>query len=341
MIIYFGNMLSKHGYSATSIETIGGWLSEIYPIVRCSDKRNPMVRLLHMLWVFCKNLYKTRLILIDTYSTTAFIYAYVISLGARLFKIDYIPILHGGDLPKLFTKFPKLGRGFIDSASDVITPSLYLKAFLVENGWKNPIYIPNGIELNDYRFSGKLRANRKILWVRSFHQTYNPKMAIEVLSIVKKEFPDVELCMVGPDKDGSMTDVKQLAKSLGVISSLSLPGKLSKKEWTEMSKDYSIFINTTNIDNAPVSVVEAMALGLVVISTNVGGIPYLLKDGSDSILVEPNNSFSMANWIINLNNDPVLYSELAKKAREKSTNYDWSIVKDKWKDVFAKYSFSL
>ena len=98
------------------------------------------------------------------------------------------------------------------------------------------------------------------------------------------------LCMIGPDRDGSMAEFIKYAESKGVIERIKITGKLSKEEWIKVSEDYDFFINTTNIDNTPVSVIEAMALGLIVVSTNPGGIPFLLTADKDSILVEPGDS---------------------------------------------------
>ena len=101
-------------------------------------------------------------------------------------------------------------------------------------------------------------------------------LAIKTLETVLKKYPDAQLTMIGPDKDLSYEkcqaykDHKQLP--------VTFTGRLSKKEWTSLAKDFDIFLNTTNIDNTPLSVLEAMASSLVTISTKVGGIKYLLND---------------------------------------------------------------
>ena len=104
--------------------------------------------------------------------------------------------------------------------------------------------------------------------------------------------------MVGPDKDGSLSVVKQKATDLDVLDSIYFTGRLSKKEWISKSCDFSFFINTTNADNTPVSVMEAMALGFPVITTNVGGIPYLFINGVEGIQVPANDANAMADAII-------------------------------------------
>ena len=101
-------------------------------------------------------------------------------------------------------------------------------------------------------------------------------MAVKVLQQLQKQYPSATLTMVGPDKDGSLQTTKDFAKSLGITVNFS--GQLTKEEWWELASKHDIFINTTHFDNTPVSVMEAMALGLPVVSTNVGGIPYLLTD---------------------------------------------------------------
>jgi glycosyltransferase involved in cell wall biosynthesis len=323
-------MLSRHGFSPTSVDTIGFWLSKYYQIVRCSDKRSQVLRLLDMIFTFIVNVKKVKVVLIDTYSSKGFIYAYIISKLCILFRVPYIPILHGGELPVLFDKKTRISYNFIRRAQDVVSPSLFLKNDLIRRGWRECRYIPNAIVIDDYDFSDYLLPTPKIFWLRSFHKIYNPSMAIEVLLKLLKFYPSAELCMVGPDKDGSMNDIRAAIRKNALEGSIKLTGKLSKKEWIELSKNYSFFINTTNVDNAPVSVIEAMALGLTVVSTNVGGLPFLLKDGEDSLLVAPEDADSMGNYIVELLNNPERNSKLRLKAREKSLQYDFKLVLEKW-----------
>ncbi|WP_373943529.1 glycosyltransferase [Polaribacter sejongensis] len=105
-------------------------------------------------------------------------------------------------------------------------------------------------------------------------------------------------------------------------------GVLLKENWHKKSEEFDIFINTTNFDNTPVSVMEAMALGLPLVSTNVGGIPFLIDDKIDGLLVSKANAEEMTNAIIAILNNT--YPNLAIKAREKVTNFSWENNKEKW-----------
>src|SRR5690606_8649342 len=102
------------------------------------------------------------------------------------------------------------------------------------------------------------------------------------------------------------------------------------------SKDYNVFINTTNFDNMPVSVIEAMALGLPVVSTNVGGMPYLIDDGEDGLLVAPNDKMAMTDAICLLFEDVVRTEARVVRARNKVESFDWSRVKGLWEALLGR-----
>jgi glycosyltransferase involved in cell wall biosynthesis len=111
-----------------------------------------------------------------------------------------------------------------------------------------------------------------------------------------------------------------------------IKSRLSRNEWVKYSSDYNFFINTSNIDNTPVSVIEAMALGMIVISTNIGGLPKLIDNNVNGFLVDPNNAnnfFAVIKTIISREEINISF-----KARKKAKTFDWSEVKEDWKRCF-------
>lgn len=123
-------------------------------------------------------------------------------------------------------------------------------------------------------------------------------MAADVRALLLKTYLDAELCMVGPDKDGSMQEFRRYSEKLTLSDKIKITGLLPKNEWIKLSERYDFFINTTDYDNTYVSVMEAMALGMCVLSTNPGGIPYLLSDDEDSMLVNTGDITAIADKII-------------------------------------------
>lgn len=333
-LIYIGNKLSHSGKTVTSIETLGRFLSDSgYHVITSSSKTNKYFRLLDMFMTVFKHYKKADYVLIDVYSTSNFYFAYIISQLCRFLKIRYIPILRGGNLDKRLKKSPVKSAQIFKNAHINIAPSLYLLSYFKEAGYDNLAYIPNTITIDKYQFKARDFNSINLLWVRSFSRIYNPKLAIYILKSFRDENLNASLCMVGPDNDGSLSEVKTLAKSLNL--DVEFTGKLSKEAWHKKAEDFNVFINTTNVDNTPVSVIEAMALGLPVVSTNVGGLPFLIKNNIDGILVKPNNVEEFKNAILKLKNTPLLTQQIVSNARDKVEGYDWGIVKKQWMFILS------
>ncbi|GAB3711709.1 glycosyltransferase family 4 protein [Flavobacterium koreense] len=330
--LYIGNKLSKHGNTATSIETLGGFLEdEGFKVYYASSKKNKIFRLLDMLITTIRVSSKVDYVLIDTYSTQNFWFAFFVSQLCRVLNLKYIAKLHGGDLPNRLKKSPFLCDLIFNNAYKVTAPSLYLLDAFKDKYSKNLIYIPNTIELKKYEYFVRDFDVPKILWVRSFSKIYNPKMAIQVAADLKNEFPNVTLCMVGPDKENLINGCKELANKLNVP--VTFTGKLSKEEWVILSKDFNVFINTTHFDNTPISVIEAMALGLPVVSTNVGGIPFLISDKENGLLITDNDTEGMTNAILEIFNNEILREKITTNARNTVESFDWNVIKQKWFEI--------
>lgn len=331
-LLYIGNKLSEHGNTATSIETLGSFLeNEGYTLFYASSKKNKLLRLLDMIFSTIKNARKVDYVLIDTYSTQNFWFAFIVSQLCRVLKVKYITKLHGGDLPNRLQRSPFFCDLLFKNAYKITAPSAYLLEAFKSKYPKQLIYIANTIEIQNYTFLTKTFTTPKLLWVRSFSKIYNPKMAIKVLAELKKEHPDAVLCMVGPDKENLVDDCKLFAKKLNV--EVRFTGKLDKEDWIELSKDFNVFINTTHFDNTPISVIEAMALGIPVVSTNVGGIPFLLQHKENAILVADDDAHAMKLAIDELFNDSFLRENIIKNARTTVEDFDWETVKHKWFDI--------
>jgi len=331
-LLYIGNKLSEHGNTATSIETLGSFLeNEGYNLFYASSKKSKFLRLLDMIFSTIKKARKVDYVLIDTYSTQNFWFAFIVSQLCRVLNVKYITKLHGGDLPNRLKRSPFFCDLLFKNAYKITAPSAYLLDAFNDKYPQHLIYIANTIEIQNYSIETKTFTTPKLLWVRSFSAIYNPKMAIKVLAELKKNYPDASLCMVGPDKENLVNDCKLFAQKLNV--DVRFTGKLTKEDWIELSKDYNIFINTTHFDNTPISVIEAMALGIPVVTTNVGGIPFLLQHKQNAMLVQDDDSEAMKLATEELLNNAVLRENIIKNARSTVEDFDWEIVKHKWFDI--------
>ena len=332
-LVYIGNNFAKKSNYHSAMETLSSLLvSKGFILIKSSSKRNKTARLIAMCMAIIKHRKSADYILIDTFSTLNFQYAFITSQLARIFKIKYIPILHGGNLPKRLDKSPIFSKLIFHNSYLNVSPSKYLEVEFSKRNI-NAKYIPNSIPLSKYSFKLRENIQPKLLWVRAFDETYNPLLAIKVVSKLKEKYPKAKLCMVGPDKDGTMQKAKEMAMKLGIKDSVTFTGVLKKEDWHLLSKNYAIFINTTNVDNMPVSIIEAMALGFPIVSTNVGGLPYLLDNNINGILVAPDNAKVMTDAIAKLLQNPTKVKELSLNAREKASTFDERLILEKWNEI--------
>jgi glycosyltransferase involved in cell wall biosynthesis len=307
--------------------------AEGFVVHKASSNKNKGLRLLEMLFFILKYRNKVSVILIDTYSTSAFWFAYWSGRLANQMNVSYIPILRGGDLPKRLESHPRQCQQLFGKAKLNVAPSAYLMHHFQRVGYTNLVYIPNTIELKNYEFKQRQELRPHFLWVRSFAKLYNPMLAVQVLEQLLKTYPKAKLSMVGPFKDNSIEECKAYAEAHRLP--VTFTGGMKKEDWLDYAKDFDVFINTTNVDNTPVSVMEAMALGLPVVSTNVGGIPFLLKDKVDALLVKPNRIEDFAKAVLQLLEHPDLAAQLSKAGRKKVEHFDWEVVKEKWVSVIG------
>jgi glycosyltransferase involved in cell wall biosynthesis len=333
-ILYIGNRLSTKGKTFTTIDTLSVLLeSEGYEVKKASSVSNKILRILDM----CQQTFKQRdwadYVLMDTYSTMNFWYAITVAGLCRSLGLKYIPILHGGNLPHRLKTHPRILKNFLNKAHKLVSPSDYLKHAFAKAGFHNIQAIPNSIELEKYEFKARENVQPKLLWVRSFAAIYNPLMAVKVLEALKTSFPEAQLTMVGPDKDGSLELCKNWANDKGL--SVTFTGLLPKTEWTTLAAAHDIFINTSRFDNMPVSVIEAMALGLPIVSTNVGGIPFMIQNRVNGMLVPDNDVLAMKAAIEELIKNSKLVSDISINAREFTEKLDWLQIKKLWNNLLA------
>ncbi|SHE87704.1 Glycosyltransferase involved in cell wall bisynthesis [Psychroflexus salarius] len=334
-ILYLGNQLSKKGKTPTSVETLGRFLeNEGFTVFKASSKQNQLHRLLDMWKSIIRLQKKIDVVFIDTYSTLGFWFSYSCGLLCQFLNLSYVPILRGGDLPKRLAKNPKLCHQLFNNAKINVAPSGYLMHHFEQAGYTNLVFIPNTIALNHYDFKQRERLKPNLLWVRSFAEIYHPLLALKVLKALLKRFPDAKLSMVGPFKDDSIQTCRAYAEKHNLP--VTFTGGMPKADWLAYAQDFDVFINTTNVDNTPVSVIEAMALGLPVVSTNVGGLPFLLKDQKDALLVPPDHPEAMCEAIKQLLKKPELTHLLSRQGRQKVEAFDWQVVKQQWFEVISE-----
>jgi glycosyltransferase involved in cell wall biosynthesis len=312
------------GALANRLMKVGG------KVITTSHVRSRPLRLIDMLWTTYKRRRDYDVAHITVFSGLAFFYAECV---ARLLSFMGKPCtlgLHGGNLPDFASRHPARIARLFSQARLAVCPSGYLYEKL-KPLMPDMHLIPNAIDVSKYPLNLRHPVGVRLLWLRAFHRIYNPMMAPAVLARLLETMPQAQLTMVGPDKgDGSYEATRRAATGLGVLDRIRFAGPVPKESVAQVLSEHDIFLNTTNVDNTPVSVIEAMACGLPVVSTNVGGIPYLLEHGKTALLVQPGNVKEMAAAVTRLVTEPNLAAQLRANGRKLAESFDWEVVLPQW-----------
>jgi glycosyltransferase involved in cell wall biosynthesis len=333
-ILFVGNFLKTgEGYASVSSEIAHQLSVRGYTVYLVSKIANRFFRLADMLVQTLLKARRINIAIMDIFSGNSFLWAALIGNLLHFLQKPFILILRGGNLPQYAETHPANVSSLFKKARFVVSPSFYLYEYMTKYR-KYIISIPNSLGIKQYDFVKRNQPQAKLIWLRSFHKIYNAPLAIQVVKRLASEFPEMALTMVGADKgDGSFQETVKLARNLEVESQVSFPGAVSKGQVAEWLQKGDIFINTTNIDNTPVSVIEAMACGLCVVTTNVGGIPYLLEDEKDALLVPPDDAEAMAVAIRRVLTEPALAERLSTNARKKAEQFDWDNILPQWEKL--------
>jgi glycosyltransferase involved in cell wall biosynthesis len=264
----------------------------------------------------------------------SFIWQEIATRLLKLLRKKIIMGVHGGSIPERIEKGENKFIKAMERADVLVAPSRYFSEYLHTKGFKVHI-IENPVDLSEYAFHPKETLRPRILWMRAFTDIYNPAMAVKVAKRLAEKYENFQMIMAG--KDGPLTSfTKKIAEENGLSNQIIFPGYINMRDKLLLANDYDIYINTNKIDNAPVSLIEFMHLGLPVISVNVGGIPYLIKNEQNGLLVNDDDDEAMFNQITRLIENSALAKNIIMNAYEYAQQYDEKKVIEKWKALLCE-----
>ncbi|MDW7755751.1 MAG: glycosyltransferase family 4 protein [Brevefilum sp.] len=336
-ILMISNFLPQPAYNKNIWHALAERLAEAgWDVITTSDKINRFTRLFNMVSTIHRERKRYNLAQIDVFSGKAFIFAEISAYLLQRLKKPIVLTLHGGRLPKFASEHPRRVRRLLQAGTAVMTPSHFLQDELREFH-PNIKVIPNPIELAHAVFRPRHTVKPNLIWIRAFHSVYNPSMAVKVLHTLITDFPKAHLTMVGPDKgDGSRKQMLSLVRQYHLEDAIEVLPGVSHDAIPQQLNQADIFINTSNYDTFPRSIIEAMANGLCIVSTHVGGIPYLISNHQEGLLVPPDKPDEMASAIREILQNTTLASYLSQNARKKAEAYDWSAILPQWENLFTQ-----
>ena len=213
----------------------------------------------------------------------------------------------------------------MENASAVIAISEYNKKYLQSIYNNKKIFVvracPNLEKLNKIRRDPE---QFEILTVGRLVEKKGIKYGILAMREVVKEFPEVQYIIVGSGPQSA--ELKKLAKSLGLENNVRFLGAVDERTLMAEFSKATVFIlpcvkaKNGDMDGIPVSLMEAMYLQIPVVSTNISGIPELIENGKEGLLVEPKNVRQLVNAIKILLEDKDLRIKMGLNGKRKIEN---------------------
>ncbi len=311
-------------------ETIARLFAESgYRMRRTSAVKWPPLRTAHQIWSLLV-WHDVDLIVVAVFSGQSFWIAELATRLGRLTNKRIVLFLHGGNLPVFAPRHRRWVQRVFRRADRIVAPSGFLADAFRDWGYDVRI-IPNVLFVDDYVYTERERARPALMWMRTFHEHYDPLMAVRVLERVARVHPDATLTMGGADH-GLLDATVAEARRLGVEDRIAFPGYMSTDAKRAAFAANDLFLTTNTVDNMPVSVLEAAASGLVSVATEVGGLPKLLHEGEDALLVPAGDDEAMADAVLTLIAEPRRFAAMSVKARQLALKSSWPEVLELWRD---------
>jgi glycosyltransferase involved in cell wall biosynthesis len=242
----------------------------------------------------------------------------------KFFSKKIVVTYHGGDAKNFLAKHPKITKFFLERADTILVPSKYLRS-VFKNNHIEAEYIPNFIEVSNCNFVMRDIIRPNFIMTRSLESLYNHKLAMDAFQHIQIKYPDASLVILG---EGSLSNsLIQHVQRLG-IRNVEFMGKVSNHDvYTYLAKT-DILLNTPVIDNMPISLLEAFASGVLVISSNVGGVPDLIEHGINGLMFESNNLNDLVEKINYALSNQEMSKNMIYNANKQLDNYSMEKVKD-------------
>jgi glycosyltransferase involved in cell wall biosynthesis len=248
---------------------------------------------------------------------------------ARLLGKPVVMNYRSGEAPDHLRR-SAIARATLRGVDRNAVPSRFLEDVFATFGIRSQV-IPNIVDIERFRFRRRERLRPRVLSTRNFEALYNVPCTLRAFRLLQDRRPDARLTLVG---GGSQEPaVRRLAAELR-LENVTFAGRVPPDDVWRYYAEADIYLQTPDIDNMPASVLEAYASGCPVVATNAGGVPAILTDGLNGLLVPRDDPQAAADAMLRLLDNPALARRLADTAFDGCGRYQWSSVRSQWLELY-------
>ena len=250
---------------------------------------------------------------------------------ARLLGKPIVLNYRSGEAP-VHLKQSAIARTALRRVDRVVVPSQFLVDVMREFDIPATI-VPNVVDLEAFRFRERDPLRPRLLSTRNFESLYNVACTLRAFRIVQDRWPDAELVLVGSGSEDE--SLRALAGELQ-LKHVTFAGRIQQSDIPRFYAASDIYLQTPNIDNMPGSVLEAFAAGLPAVSTAVGGVPVILRDGQHGLLAPVNDHEAVAARVLEFLDRPDYARQLARAGHATCRSYVWPEIRVQWLRLYRE-----
>lgn len=268
--------------------------------------------------------------------------AYALMIKVML-KKPYVVYGRGSDIYLSSRFYSLLSRLTLMNAGAVIAQTNNMKGAMQEICERDIFVIPNGVNMDRFsrlsREESRSKLNIKgsdiiLLFVGGLRSIKGVRYLVESMSIIKQESGNVRLLIIGDGKERQ--DLEKLATKLNLNECIHFVRQVPNEVIPEYMISSDLFILPSLSEGFPVTVLEAMAAGLPIVITRVGGMPEIVREGENGFLVEPKNPGHIAEKVRLLLEDNELRWRISENNRKKAEQYSWERIARNIQEVYTE-----
>jgi glycosyltransferase involved in cell wall biosynthesis len=253
-------------------------------------------------------------------------------LVAKLYGKRVILNYHSGEAEDHLRRWPRTTRPIINLADRIVVPSGYLVDVFDRFGFKAEV-ISNTVDMAGIRFRERERIGPALISNRNLEKHYDVACSLRAFAAIQRRFSEASLIVAGYGSE--RTRLHALAAELG-LKNIDFVGAVPPELMPALYDRADIFVNASLIDNQPLSIIEAFASGLPVVTTDAGGIPYLVSHEATGLIVPRGDHEALAQSVIRLLEDGRFAAEVISRAHRESDKYRWAAVGSKWVELYRE-----
>lgn len=253
---------------------------------------------------------------------------------ARLRGVPVLVNYRGGGAEGFLQRSHRRVAWTLNRVHRLVVPSGFLVGVFSRFGWRAEI-VPNIVDLAlFYPPAARVAAGSPHLVVtRNLEPIYDNASAIRALALVRQRFPTARLTVAGSGPERVALEV--LAAELGLQEAVRFAGRLDRQQLAALLREADLLLNPSLADNMPNSVLEALASGLPVVATDVGGVPFLVEHERTALLVPLRSPKALAAAAQRLLESPQLVAQLRANGLAQAQRYTWALVAPRLAQAYA------